>query len=700
VSDAAGKPTPALEAASGLAPATVPPVPAAPLSDAAIPVHGEAMQEKGSHLRHRASRWLRRALLGAALMFWTLVFLLTAFGNYERAVSVSGRTEVLALRADGTDFAYWRFHSAALLADPDGTEQRDTFAIRLEYNARVTFTRAGRGPLSIAFAGPPGKPGGNCPPGAVRVGLLQRDGRPDESLCDGARIVVDAVPLAAPLVLSLRGGVEVGEEVRSGAGAQPLLLEGQALLFARHTGPVSWFCQAADALDALCDRFVASRLDLAAGDSITFRAAQGKEAAATGFLRFAPDDLAGGLNFDVAAPSAALTVRRLKGEAFPWQESWFERIERSPILLALNGLTLALGGLVTLLGLERWLGGGGGHAAVFLLLLAPAAARADQAMVRAGETGQAMLRARGDRCYALTPAHVIGEESAALLTAAGRVRGEGDVLRRVPAFPEPFSLLTVRGLPPALCPGFEGPPALDALLHGRPSGHLRMVRAEGAIERLPLTILSVDVETLEVQLEGGAPPSQGMSGATIFLGEQPVGLLVDVDPAAGTGRVDRVFERLGPYFAATLPVAPLRASAASVPGQGHGATLEVVRWTAEPVTAANSARALTEQGLSPWRVPADARADVVLRLLPGTVMTGITLRLNGLPDPPRTVEIMGGRSESGPWQWIAAFPLEPGDREVTRSVAPIRLPYLMLRASGAQPGQETMALGGVRVESP
>ncbi|MFC7695001.1 hypothetical protein ACFQY5_41030 [Paeniroseomonas aquatica] len=384
------------------------------------------------------------------------------------------------------------------------------------------------------------------------------------------------------------------------------------------------------------------------------------------------------------------------------QESWFERIERSPILQALNGLTLALGGLVTLLGLGRWLGGGGGHGAVFLILLAPATAWADQAMIRAGETGQAMLRARGDRCYALTPAHVIGEESAALLTAAGRARGEGDVLRRVPAFPEPFALLTVRGLPSALCPGFEGPPALDALLHGRPSGHLRMVRAEGAIERLPLTVLSVDVETLEVQLEGGAPPSQGMSGATVFLGEQPIGLLVDVDPAAGTGRVarlDRVFERLGPYFAATLPVSSLRAPAASVVGQGHGAALEVVRWTAEPVTVVNGARALTEQGLSPWRVPADARAEVVLRLLPGTVMTGVTLLLNGLPDPPRTVEIMGGRSESGPWQWIAAFPLEPGDREVTRSVAPIRLPYLMLRASGAQLGRETMALGGLRVES-
>ncbi|MFC7694887.1 hypothetical protein ACFQY5_40650 [Paeniroseomonas aquatica] len=229
-----------------------------------------------------------------------------------------------------------------------------------------------------------------------------------------------------------------------------------------------------------------------------------------------------------------------------------------------------------------------------------------------------------------------------------------------------------------------------------------MVRAEGAIERLPLTVLSVDVETLEVQLEGGAPPSQGMSGATVFLGEQPIGLLVDVDPAAGTGRVarlDRVFERLGPYFAATLPVSSLRAPAASVVGQGHGAALEVVRWTAEPVTVVNGARALTEQGLSPWRVPADARAEVVLRLLPGTVMTGVTLLLNGLPDPPRTVEIMGGRSESGPWQWIAAFPLEPGDREVTRSVAPIRLPYLMLRASGAQLGRETMALGGLRVES-
>lgn len=220
---------------------------------------------------------------------------------------------------------------------------------------------------------------------------------------------------------------------------------------------------------------------------------------------------------------------------------------------------------------------------------------------------------------------------------------------------------------------------------------LRVVRADGGIDRLPLLVASVEVETIEVQTEPGTELKQGMSGGTVLVGDQPVGLLVDVFNAGRSGRVarlDRVFERLAPHLA-TAPAPALAVSSS----QGVVA-YEIVRSSAPPVSLTNKASSLTGDGPGPWRVAAEGRTEIVMKA--AGPMSGIVLDVSGLPDLPRAVEVLAGRSETGPWQALAGISLEPGDAVQTRRFPATRLPYLLLRV-WLGPGQATLALKGLRL---
>ncbi len=414
--------------------------------------------------------------------------------------------------------------------------------------------------------------------------------------------------------------------------------------------------------------------------------------AGMGFIRIDPDDLRSGMLFSLAATASAFKVQRLQGDTFTVRESLFDVIEKSPVVRTLNTILVALGLVWYFLRLVRGGSGEGGGAAIVLagaLLCAPGTAQAQQAMLRADETGQALLRSRGDRCYAVTPLHVLGTETSALVTAPGRERGEGDLLRRIPAAPEPVALLTLRGLPLTVCPAFEGAVSLDDLLRAHAGATLRLVRADGSIDFVPLLLGSIEVETIEVRSEAGSL-EQGMSGGTVLVADRPVGLLVDVTEGGHVGRVarlDRVFERLTPHLSNGIPAEVARAPSGSV-------AYEIVRSNAAPVEPGNKAGSLQGDGRGPWRVPGGSRVELVLKV--SAPFSGIALDVTGLPDPPRAVEVMGGRSERGPWQSLASFSLEPGDGVRQQRFASVGLGYVLLRATAA-PDRKTLAIGMVSV---
>ena len=652
-------------------------------------------------------RKLAGLLRWGALALGVLVFGLVLFGHYDLAVSLSGRTEVIAIRSDGSEFANWSLPRSEFSPDPETQPVTGSFTVRLAEGTEARFIRPGRGPLTLnlAWRGNPSKHlSTGCPPGALRVGTFQQASGPEEPLCDSAAIIIPALPTDPPLVVSLRGDVTVGEEVRAGSGTQPVLMEATAVLYARHGGRIFDAVCRWGALASVCERFVANSIPLSAGDALHFRAGHDRASTAVGFFRLDPADYRSGLTFDIGAPQTSLEIHRLTGIEFEISESLFERITRSPLIQALNAMIVAFGLISVFLRLPETMRGSGGHGggsthhaaciALLLIVFAPAA-QAQQALVRAGTVGQAMLRSRVDQCYAIMPQHVLGEETAANLVAPGRRLGDATLRRRIPAAPEEIALMSVRAIPDALCPPFEGLESLEGSLRQKAAAAIRLVRPDGSVERVPLIVQFIDVATFEVRPETGSVLAQGMSGGTVLLGDQPAGLLVDVEEGGQLGRVarlDRIFEHLAPYLGADLPrPAPLAKSTTG------SIVAQIVRWTVEPLTTGNGADGLLDPSGAPWRVGGGGPAEIVLKMPPGRIIDVVEVDAGGLDDPPRTVEISVGRSDRGPWQSVALFAIEPGDHVRPRRLPPTRAAFVMIRATGVQPGMATLALAGIRL---
>lgn len=307
---------------------------------------------------------------------------------------------------------------------------------------------------------------------------------------------------------------------------------------------------------------------------------------------------------------------------------------------------------------------------VLTLLLAPGQALAQQARLQSETVGQAMLRARGDRCYAITVKHVIGGDTLGTLTAPGRVLGEAKLLSTLPAVPEPVVLMTVQGLPTGVCPAFEPESGLDEWLRSHSAATLRLVRPDGSLELLPLSLGTVNVETLAVWSPTAL--AQGMSGGTVLVADRPVGLLTDLTDEGRKGRVmriDRVFERVAPHLLTTVTPVLER-------GTGPVVLYEVVRSNAEPVSPHNGVAAL-QSGAEPWRVTARGRVELVLHATGPVSM--LSLDVTGLADGPRSAELLGSRAVGGPWQSIASLALEAGDTIRAKRLSSTVFPYLLLR---------------------
>jgi len=646
----------------------------------------------------RRARWNDRrhrvVLAGRLALLFTLSCLLglclfIAFGAYDRSAVVSGRSEVLAVRVAGAAFASWAVPQAEFREMPGAPAQAGDLGLDLRPGTRLRFARTGRGPLELAFEAAPGA--ADCPTGGRAVGLATIASR-DIEVCDLAFARIALPRDMPPLTISVQGDITVGEALRAGGFRQPILLSGDVALLLRPAGLLSRPC---DMLRAACERYRVAGPSLSAGDEASWTVAAG-QALVSGFLRIDPVEDLPGFAFDLAANADGLRVERLKGASYVVRESLSDRVLLSPIgqaIIALTAAAGALGGMVSLLGWES-------GARLGALLLLPGwmgAAQAQQVYIEAREEGQALLMARADRCQAITIEHVAGraEEpdaaTIATLVGASRVLGDGRLVRRVPSVPEPLLVFEVSGALTGTCQRFTGPRSLDGVLQGQPTGQLRLVRRGGGVVTLPLTVQAVDFELFQVRL--GEAAARGMSGGTVLLNGREAGLLVDVDPATGIGRVvrmDRILERLAPWFLAGGATTPPPATAVASPQ-----AFQVVRWSVPPMSPDTSPATLERGGV--WRVPAGRPADAVIALPEGSIIAGVSLSVTGLADPPRQVEVL--TSPPGAERWLPAgtMAFEPGDGERHLAFPPRRHGLVMLRLFQAQPGQATMALAGIAV---
>ena len=212
---------------------------------------------------------VRRVLAALLLLGGACLLYVLAFATYDRALVLTGRTEVLSMRLDNPAFGTLDFKSAIMRPDQDAPAS-DHGPVQLDVSSgtRIRFARAGHGPLLLTFsAGQAAAASDMCTTGLRLVGQAALAGVAGP-LCEGAVVVVPIVPGDEPLAVGLSGNLVVGEEVSQGAGPRPVLLDTTASLLVKHGGWMFRRACTVELFEHLCDRFVANSLVLAPGNSV------------------------------------------------------------------------------------------------------------------------------------------------------------------------------------------------------------------------------------------------------------------------------------------------------------------------------------------------------------------------------------------------------------------------------------------------
>ncbi|PPI84484.1 hypothetical protein KEHDKFFH_09425 [Marinobacter maroccanus] len=315
-----------------------------------------------------------------------------------------------------------------------------------------------------------------------------------------------------------------------------------------------------------------------------------------------------------------------------------------------------------------------------------------QAFVTAGENGQAVLMSRLNECYAVTPAHVIGDGFFATLVggSSARPRGEADLLQR---FGYDLAVLRVTGAITDNCDfDLGGSFSLDRALSTAGSGQIVSVNSDGSLSRREVRVSDVGLLYLRVSPVG--PENQlfkGLSGSLLALDETPAGILMSVDPQTGEGKVlrfDRSVETIRPFFGlkTTSEVAESMSPESEIANQGNLAEI-VERWSSPAVSAEYRVSNLVD-GVDAGTVwlaePEGFPIEVVFALKGDRVhaIDRVVLIGKGVTPPerlPRDVELLVSSREKGGWipVFTGTYFSSEGVREL--AFAPVRARKVMLR---------------------
>ena len=331
-----------------------------------------------------------------------------------------------------------------------------------------------------------------------------------------------------------------------------------------------------------------------------------------------------------------------------------------------------------------------------------------QAYIRSGEHGQALLLSRLGACYAVTPAHVMGGDLFATLVGASlaATQGDADLLQE---FGYDLALLRTTGSVSDHCGGqLSDVPQLDSVLSRASSGIVSSVNADGSVTRRNVTIN--DVGLVNVRLRPSSEGDQlfkGLSGSLVLAGEQPIGILMTVEPDTGEGvalRYDRALETLRPFFAAPgtteiqhdLPKA-------SATGQRAGLAAEVASWNSPPIDGAHRTANLVDVSDEPtvWLARAGQFPIEIVIALAGEMSHAVdAVRLVGEGvDPadrlPKDFELLvkGG----GGWISVGSYTYFKNDADQLVQFAPVRAREIMLRVYSNWGDPTAVGLSGLEI---
>lgn len=335
-----------------------------------------------------------------------------------------------------------------------------------------------------------------------------------------------------------------------------------------------------------------------------------------------------------------------------------------------------------------------GWAAFAILLFAGSAAavsgpaQAESVSINRNK-GQGFAVSHQGNCYVILPEHVHGKGRALTLsTGSPPVVGEASVFHSFAPGMD-LSVAYVTG-------GLEGrckdrfadlPRNIDGLIG--PNGAVTYVRvsAAGAVERVVARVISMLYETMEVEVAEASDATvfRGTSGAFVFAGDTPVGMIVRApdDRHAEVLRIDAIVGRLQRLLAGGIGGAqanPGEEPPATVVAQESGLggkAAAITRCSAEPVSPDNGCWAMAS-GAAPLIVPPGSVPLVIEIELDGDVASPVSLiRIRsdvneGAATPPKTVLVERTAGGDRPaWLSFGRGDMSPlGSLELRHGAAP------------------------------
>lgn len=198
------------------------------------------------------------------------------------------------------------------------------------------------------------------------------------------------------------------------------------------------------------------------------------------------------------------------------------------------------------------------------VVLSPEISRAQEAIhVKSVQDGQGLLRARGEDCMAITPAHVVPEDKAKAATITGAVARRAEA--RPFKYREPdLALLQLEGDGSLNCDQWLPIENLDGILENAQYGFLKLRNYDGTTRFIKVTLGKRDEEYITFKPADGTNSDdeirQTMSGAPLIVSNATVGILMRLsedDPQAGLAlQLDNIMRILEPDFPDAIRSAP------------------------------------------------------------------------------------------------------------------------------------------------
>lgn len=304
--------------------------------------------------------------------------------------------------------------------------------------------------------------------------------------------------------------------------------------------------------------------------------------------------------------------------------------------------------------------------ALIVSFMTASSGRAEPVSVNRGE-GQGLVVTHRGNCYLLVPDHVRGRSSRLSLSAgAPPVAGEATVFQSFAPGTD-LAVAFVRGDLQGRCTDSYSSldRSVDVILDGTTKASIVRVQASRQIIRTPVSIMEILYDTVRIRVEDGEDPLyQGTSGSFLFVGDIPVGMMIEApDPLTGIAlRVDTIVDRTRRLLAGRLADEEAAASTsekAAVPDvdEAQGIAVAEIACSAESITPeAGCSNLLSDVG--PTLLPAPGRPlviDMELESADGKAVVVEQVQMVAMEDdaasPPKAVRIELDSSQGAQRRW-------------------------------------------------